>query len=92
MLGGIYDHLFGCAHKNTSRAYPATMDKSKDRIVATFGHYVVCNDCGREFPYNWSKMRIASKSEIKEIRDILVGQFDTHFVEKRHDLSILIRR
>lgn len=98
MLGGIYDQLFGCTHKNPSRVYPADMSRH-DPIIQQLGHYVVCTDCGKEFPYNWSMMRIATKEDIKaakvEIQKRIERErqrFDTHYVEDSRAISKLVRR
>jgi hypothetical protein len=56
---------FSCRHKHTSQPFSAEMDtavaSSGDwNAVAPgkAGHYIVCLDCGKHFPYDWSKMRI----------------------------------
>jgi hypothetical protein len=45
----IFSWLFGCHHKRTS--FPLT---SRSRT----GTYVACLDCGKEFAYDWRRMRI----------------------------------
>jgi hypothetical protein len=58
---GVIDKLFGCWHKNYS--FPITGKKGSaphceaERLTGT---YVVCLDCGREFPYDWEKMKVVS--------------------------------
>ena len=54
----IFDLLFGCWHKNYS--FPITAKGSKRRLAAASltGTYVVCLDCGREFPYDWQNMKV----------------------------------
>lgn len=49
--------LFGCWHKKLS--FPITKRKRK-RGEATFpvGTYVVCLDCGKEFAYDWDRMKL----------------------------------
>ena len=44
--------LFGCAHHHCT--FPRTARKQGE-IPTT---YVVCLDCGKEFPYDWQKMKI----------------------------------
>jgi hypothetical protein len=56
----LVDALFGCAH--TRCTLPITLNRSsepqaKDATDRT-GTYVVCLDCGKEFPYDWQQMRI----------------------------------
>ncbi len=57
------DTLFGCTHKKLS--FPMTVRgahrHSSDAASAT-GTYVVCLDCGHEFPYDWSQMRVVRSS------------------------------
>jgi len=50
--------LFRCPHKHCS--FPITTrgrgpTRSDESSIAT---YVVCLDCGREFPYDWKTMKI----------------------------------
>ena len=54
----ILDVIFGCWHKRTT--FPITQRKGQRRGQARRGAYVVCLDCGKEFDYNWEKMRIVS--------------------------------
>jgi hypothetical protein len=55
--------VFGCWHKRCS--FPITVRGKLRRSTAAAsvtGTYVVCLDCGREFPYDWSQMKtLASK-------------------------------
>ena len=48
----LLDVLFGCSHHSLS--FPRT---SKDRRQSR-GTYVVCLDCGKEFAYDWSLMKV----------------------------------
>jgi hypothetical protein len=51
--------LFGCTHKKLS--FPITVRGALRRnsaAAATTGTYVVCLDCGQEFPYDWSQMKV----------------------------------
>lgn len=60
MIRNILDALFGCWHANYS--FPRTMKPGQRRseAAAMTGTYVVCLDCGKEFPYDWQEMRIVS--------------------------------
>ena len=49
MLNSILENLFGCAHRSTT--FPLTPKRKRDM-------YVVCLDCGKEFSYDWTEMRI----------------------------------
>jgi hypothetical protein len=56
---GLYDLLFGCSHKRCS--FPMTVrGKLRRSTAAAFatGTYVVCLDCGKEFPYDWNEMKL----------------------------------
>jgi hypothetical protein len=59
----LFDLVFGCWHKRCS--FPITVRGKLRRSVAAAsatGTYVVCLDCGREFAYDWSEMKmLASK-------------------------------
>lgn len=44
--------LFGCAHQHCT--FPLTASKA-GHVSAT---YVVCLDCGKEFPYDWEHMKM----------------------------------
>ena len=52
---GWINKIFGCGHKKISQVWsvPPTNNMAK---FSKF--YVVCLDCGREFPYDWEKMKI----------------------------------
>ena len=52
------DALFSCNHKHLS--FPITLRAAKRRTPAASvtGTYVVCLDCGHEFPYDWEAMRV----------------------------------
>jgi hypothetical protein len=58
MIAELYDTLFGCRHSRYS--FPVTIRGSARRpqAGALTGTYVVCLDCGKEFPYDWDEMRI----------------------------------
>ena len=55
---GFLDILFGCYHKNYS--FPITKKRGQhvSPAAALTGTYVVCLDCGKEFPYDWDEMRV----------------------------------
>jgi hypothetical protein len=61
MTHKIFDFIFGCWHKNYS--FPITAKGTKRRLAAASltGTYVVCLDCGREFPYDWQNMKVISE-------------------------------
>jgi hypothetical protein len=61
MLANVVDMLFGCWHRNYS--FPITAKKggnNRPHAACVTGTYVVCLDCGKEFPYDWNKMKVLS--------------------------------
>ena len=60
MIANLLDILFGCWHKNYS--FPITVKSGQRRTGAASatGTYVVCLDCGKEFPYDWRSMKVVS--------------------------------
>jgi len=60
MLGKLIDGFFGCWHRRYG--FPITVRRGSRRNEATSltGTYVVCLDCGKEFPYDWKEMRLIS--------------------------------
>jgi hypothetical protein len=67
MVGKLIDVFFGCRHSRYS--FPVTLRGTAHRpqAGALTGTYVVCLECGREFPYDWQEMRvITSPAERRE--------------------------
>lgn len=60
----LFDLVFGCSHKRCS--FPMTTRGAKRRTAAAAltGTYVVCLDCGKEFPYDWKAMKIVRHREV----------------------------
>ena len=59
MFDSVMNALFGCTHKRIT--FPQTPGRghlSAARGSHRHGTYVVCLECGREFRYDWSEMRI----------------------------------
>jgi hypothetical protein len=55
----LFDLVFSCWHQQ--RSFPITVRGKLRRSIAAAsvtGTYVVCLDCGREFPYDWSRMKM----------------------------------
>jgi len=57
-MASLLDILFGCSHKNFS--FPITKRRGQRGTAASSitGTYVVCLDCGTEFPYDWQQMKV----------------------------------
>jgi hypothetical protein len=63
-MSKLIDTLFGCPHRRTT--FPMTIKASPHRkAVEITGTYVVCLDCGKEFPYDWHKMKLVSSPKRK---------------------------
>lgn len=54
------DALFGCAHRHCT--FPRTARKAGSNSTT----YVVCLDCGKEFPYDWQEMKIVMPTKNKQ--------------------------
>lgn len=54
----LLDMVFGCSHKRCS--FPITVRGKQRRsgAASVTGTYVVCLDCGHEFPYDWNAMKL----------------------------------
>jgi hypothetical protein len=59
----LLDFVFGCSHKRCS--FPMTVRGARRRTpaAALTGTYVVCLDCGKEFPYDWKTMKVVRNRE-----------------------------
>ena len=60
MFQGLLDTLFGCTHKNFT--FPRSSKHGSPAAGSLTGTYVVCLDCGKEFPYDWRQMKVVSAS------------------------------
>ena len=56
MVTKLVNALFGCTHSNYS--FPRTVRSRRSEATRLTGTYVVCLDCGKEFPYDWQHMRL----------------------------------
>jgi hypothetical protein len=58
MLNNFLNMLLGCSHSRTT--FPITPARRAGFAAPGQRHstYVVCLDCGKEFGYNWTEMRI----------------------------------
>jgi len=62
-MSRIFDVLFGCSHHH----YTFPMSRKSAAPPETTGTYVVCLDCGREFPYDWREMRMMSDDNLAPV-------------------------
>ena len=60
MITSLADVLFGCWHKNYSFPITSKPGKPRSEAASVTGTYVVCLDCGKEFPYDWQRMKVVS--------------------------------
>jgi hypothetical protein len=60
MLELIFANLFGCHHRNTTFPISTRTGTRRTGAARPTGTYIVCLDCGREFPYDWKQMRVVS--------------------------------
>jgi hypothetical protein len=58
MLAKLVDALFGCLHTNYT--FPQTIKPRPNNTGPSpkMCTYVVCLDCGKALPYDWSQMRV----------------------------------
>jgi predicted transcriptional regulator len=57
MVTNLLNALFGCWHRNYS--FPRTVRQgARSAAASVTGTYVVCLDCGKEFPYDWKSMKV----------------------------------
>jgi len=59
-MANLLDMLFGCWHSNYSFPLTRRRGQRKSPAAAVTGTYVVCLDCGKEFPYDWNQMKVVS--------------------------------
>ena len=63
MIANFMDVLFGCWHSNYS--FPITTRQgARNAASRVTGTYVVCLDCGREFPYDLKTMKVVSEASV----------------------------
>ena len=54
----LFDMVFGCSHKRCSVPITVRGKLRRSPAASITGTYVVCLDCGQEFPYDWNKMKL----------------------------------
>lgn len=70
MLATLANFFFGCVHRRTT--FPITPNRARTprKQASQFETYVVCLDCGKEFPYSWEEMRIVSADTPQETAQV----------------------
>lgn len=68
-MANLLNVLFGCWHNHCSFPITAKRMSGGRRPLAAqaTGTYIVCLDCGKEFPYDWNEMRMLSPSAQKKL-------------------------
>jgi len=82
MFVDVIDMLFGCWHKNYS--FPITAKKPNtcaSHAASVTGTYVVCLDCGKEFPYDWNQMKVLSPEPERPVSSPLTTEPVTGFIK-----------
>jgi predicted transcriptional regulator len=59
----LFDMVFGCSHKRCSFPMSTRNAKRRSPAASVTGTYVVCLDCGKEFPYDWKAMKVIRNRE-----------------------------
>jgi hypothetical protein len=62
MIAKLFDSVFGCWHSHYSFPITVRGGSRRNPAAALTGTYVVCLDCGREFPYDWQEMKVLDPS------------------------------
>ena len=55
----ILNWLFGCRHERMGFPISPRRRKRVNPAAIQTGTYIVCLDCGKEWPYDWARMKIA---------------------------------
>lgn len=66
----VLDVFFGCSHKHYSFPISTKPGQRRSEAAAVTGTYVVCLDCGKEFPYDWQQMRfVSARGKTRELAE-----------------------
>lgn len=58
MFSKVLDAVFGCWHSHYSFPITVRAGSRRNPAASVNGTYVVCLDCGKELPYDWSRMKV----------------------------------
>ena len=58
MFARLLDVFFGCWHAHYSFPITVRTGSRTNPAASLTGTYVVCLDCGKEFPYDWTEMKV----------------------------------
>ena len=59
-MGKFFDALFGCWHSHYSFPITVRLGSRRNKAASLTGTYVVCLDCGKEFAYDWTEMKVVT--------------------------------
>jgi hypothetical protein len=62
MIAKLFDAFFGCWHSHYSFPITIRPGSRRSQAASLTGTYVVCLDCGKEFPYDWKTMKLLTSS------------------------------
>jgi hypothetical protein len=62
MIAKLFDAVFGCWHSHYSFPITIRPGSRRSQAASLTGTYVVCLDCGKEFPYDWTTMKVLTPS------------------------------
>jgi hypothetical protein len=62
MIAKLFDVFFGCWHSHYSFPISVRPGSRRNAAASLTGTYVVCLDCGKEFPYDWQEMKVITSS------------------------------
>jgi hypothetical protein len=63
MIAKLFDTFFGCWHSHYSFPFTVRPGSRRSKAASVTGTYVVCLDCGKEFPYDWQEMKVIEQSK-----------------------------
>ena len=55
--------LFGCAHRHCTFPITKKIGAALPEDGACRKTYIVCLDCGKEFPYDWQQMKVVAAAK-----------------------------
>jgi len=58
MIANLFSKFFGCWHNRYSFPISVRHGARRTGAASLTGTYVVCLDCGKEFPYDWQEMKV----------------------------------
>lgn len=71
MIAKLFDTFFGCWHFHYSFPISVRPGSRRNAAASLTGTYVVCLDCGKEFPYDWHAMKVISSGSERRNRPAL---------------------